>query len=490
MNIPLKISIHSLITVAFVAFFLCGCSRQKKQTIDADDTDKIFVTRESDLVIGTLLRGSANAKEKHKLAPEASYKNVLTWIEEENTRVKKDSVVMRFEKQDLLDDIEKRKLSLETLRKRLDLENEEKRILLSENQSDLKSASDAVISAAENYTRYYKYDGKKEKETMEESVSAKRKSFDATREQHRLKSQEISNTIYDDEDEKTKALETLDKLKNDMKEKESGVKDADFKLRIFKKYTYPNTLTDKKNKLEQSKLDFEKVKIRTESKLIQKDNEIQRLENEISTNVNELKRIESYLPMMEISAPVDGILIYGDVDRRNDNIKITIGMECSRRRVLATIPEMDNLVVNFELPEQFHYRVKERAKVVITPDSIPGMKLSGYVSEIAVVPVNQIHWDRSSPKIYHSVITLDEQHEKFVSGMSVEVEIIEEILKDAVNIPVEAVFEEENEYFVYIRSGSRFHKKVVELGKSTDKYVNILKGLEVGDEVCLFSPYE
>lgn len=469
---------------------LCGCTKQGQQVSATDDTDKIFTARKSDLIIGTLLRGSANAKEKHKLFPEASYKNVLTWIEEENTRVKKGDVVIKFETQDLVDDIEKRKLALESLRKKLDLENEEKRILISENQSNLRSASDAVVTAEENYTRYYKYDGKNEKKGMVEDVASKKKNFKMAQDEYKSQSDEFSNTIYDDEDDKSKAQEALDKLKDTLKKQESACKTSEYKLRIFKKYTYPNTLTTKKNKWDQSLLDLDKVKIRTESKLIQQENEIRRLENEISKAEEELERVEGYLPLMEIKAPVDGILVYGDVDRRHDKIKITVGMECRRRRVLATIPEMDNLVVNFELPEQFHYRVKEGMKVIITPDSLPGMKLSGHVSEIAVVPVHQIHWDLSSPKIYNSVVTLDEQNEKFVSGMSVEIEIVEETLEGALNIPVEAVFEEEGDFFVYVRDGNRFKRQVVELGKSTDKYVHILKGIKVGDEVCLFNPYE
>ena len=51
-------------------------------------------------------------------------------------------------------------------------------------------------------------------------------------------------------------------------------------------------------------------------------------------------------------------------------------------------------------------------------------------------------------------------------------------------------FEEEGDYFVYVRSAGEFTRRIVELGKSTDKYVHIIKGLEVGDEVCLYSPYE
>ncbi len=467
-----------------------GCRKAADGNVSAADTDRIFTVRSSDLLVGTLLRGTANAKEKHKLAPEAAYRNVLTWIEEENTRVEKDAVVIRFETQALLDDIEKRKLTLENLRKKLDLENEQKRILFSENQSSLKAAGDAVVAAEESYTRYYKYDGKKEKESMDSSVASAKKSLREAQDTYRQKSDEIRNTIYDDAQAKTAAEDQLAKLKDDLKQRESASKDAEFKLRMFKKYTYPNTLTDKRNKLDQTKLDFEKVKISTESRVIQKDNEIQRLENEIANSEEELKRLESYVPLMEIKAPVDGVLVYGDVDSRRDNIKITVGSEYGRRQVLATIPEMDNLIVNFELPEQFHYRVKAGAKVVVTPDSMPTMKLKGRVSEIAVVPVNQIHWDRSSPKIYNSVVTLDAQHENFVSGMSVEIDIIEEIIENAVNIPVEAVFEEDGEFFVYQVFDGRYRKQLIEIGKSTDKYVHILKGLNAGDEVALFSPYE
>ena len=487
-------NINKTVCPALLLLFLfgvvAGCLPDSGGSAASNNTDKIFTVRKSDLIIGTLLRGSANAKEKHKLFPEAAFKNTLTWIEEENTRVKKGDVVIKFEIQDLLDDIEKRELKIESLRKSLDLRNEERRILLSENQSSLRVANDSVISSEESYARYYKYDGKKEKEGMESGVKDKKKSFEKAREEYRKSADEISNTIYEDEDAKADALEKLETLKSSIKQQERAYKDSGFKLRIFKKYTYPNTLTDKKNKLEQSVLNLDKVKIRAASMVIQKDNEIQRVENELENAIEELARVKSYRSMMEITAPVDGILVYGDVDRRHDKVSITVGMDCGRKRVLATIPEMDNLVVNFELPEQFHHRVQKDAKVIITPDSMPTLKLTGHVSEIAVVPVHQIHWDRSSPKIYHAVIKLDEQNEKFVSGMNVEVEIIEEIIENAVNVPVEAVFEEDGEYFVYRKTASNIKKQIVGLGQSTDQYVHITEGLKAGDEVCLYSPYE
>jgi len=72
-----------LLLVAVGAGCLPGCSPGSFNDA-ADNTDKLFTVRRSTLVIGTLLRGIANAKETHKLFPEASYKNTLIWIEEQN----------------------------------------------------------------------------------------------------------------------------------------------------------------------------------------------------------------------------------------------------------------------------------------------------------------------------------------------------------------------------------------------------------------------
>ncbi len=489
-RVRILINIFLAATALMIGGAVTGCSPDAAGSDSSSNMDKIYSVRQTDLVIGTLLRGTANAKKKHKLFPEASFRNILTWIQDENVRVKKGDVVIKFETQALIDEIADRKLKIESQDKALEIAREEKRILLSENQSALRAANDAVIAAEEDYARYYRYDGKKLKEGIEQGLESAEKILKQIQDESRKMADEISNTIYDDEDAKDAALGKLDTLKESLQKNERAVRDAAYQLRIFKKYTYPNTLTDKKNKLEQTRLDYDKVKIRTASKVVQQDSQIQNIENELKKAREELLLRESYLPMMEVTAPVDGILVYGDIDERRNKITLELGMECGRKRVLATIPEMDNLIVNFELPEQFHHRVKQGAKVIITPDSMPTLKLAGHVSEIAVVPVNQIHWDSSSPKIYNSVITLEEQHEQFVSGMNVEVNIIEDVIKDAVNIPVEAVFEEDGDYFVYQKSVTGTKKQIVELGKSTDQYVHIIKGLVVGDEVCLYSPYE
>ncbi|MBN2686092.1 MAG: hypothetical protein JXR40_12485 [Pontiellaceae bacterium] len=488
-----KFRAQQLITAGLLLPTLCatlltGCSQEKET---GKTMDKLFTARKSDLMIGTLLRGTVNAKKKHKLSPESAYRNKLTWIEKENTSVKKGDVVIRFETQELLDEIAERREDLETQKKNLEVTKEEKRILLSENQSSLRVSSDRVVSAEEDYARYYKYDGKKAKDDMVKRVESSELALESAKDDYREQMDLISNTIFDNEAAKERALERLEQRKATVDMREQDYDDAKFRLKIFKKYTYPNTLTTKKNQLEQAELNHEKVLVSTASRVIQKDEEIARDEARIARAESELARLESYIPMMEIKAPVDGILVYGDVDRNNSQVEeIEVGMECHRNRVIATIPEMDNLIVNFDIPEQFRHRIKSGAKAVISPDSIPSLKISGTVDTIAVVPVNQVSWDTTSPKIYASTITLDQQNPQLVSGMSVQIEVIDEVIENAINIPIEAVFDEDGETFVYIAEGTVPKKQGVTLGKSNDQYVHVIEGIEEGDKVFLYRPHK
>ncbi len=117
----IKIKAHQTITASILLPALCmtllaSCSKSE----DSGKTmDKLFTARKSNLMIGTLLRGTGNAKKKHKLSPESSYRNKLTWIEKENTSVKKGDVVIRFETQELLDEISERREDLEARKKNL-----------------------------------------------------------------------------------------------------------------------------------------------------------------------------------------------------------------------------------------------------------------------------------------------------------------------------------------------------------------------------------
>ena len=204
----------------------------------------------------------------------------------------------------------------------------------------------------------------------------------------------------------------------------------------------------------------------------------------------QLERHRSYMDMMVITAPVEGVVIYSDPDRRWGRLDVKVGMEVGKGQILITIPEMSNLVVDFDLPEEYRSKVNVGDVAVISPDSLVGTKFSGKVSSIATLPVNMVSWDSASPKVYKSKIKLDKQSALLVNGMSVQLNIVTKIIPKTLFVPVEAVFEDNDRYYVYKHTLTGVEEQDVKIGESNDNFVQITEGIEDGDIVYLYRPYQ
>ena len=102
-----------------------------------------------------------------------------------------------------------------------------------------------------------------------------------------------------------------------------------------------------------------------------------------------------------------------------------------------------------------------------------------------------IFWDSSSPKVYKSRVKFDHQSDLLVNGMSVQVEIVTNTLHDVLFVPVEAIFEDKERFFVYVETAGGGSREVdVKIGESNDRFVEIKEGLSENDVIYLYRPYE
>ncbi len=491
-----KLNSKNMIAFALTILLLAATAgialKLRKNAISKDGTalDRFFTVRRGDMVIGVFLSGNVNAKQKHKLALEANFRTTLTWVVPENSTVKKGDVVARFETDDLTQKIEELDLSLQNSLKERDISLEEISIQKSVNEAQKKIAGDSLLDAEDAFVKYRKLEGPKDSDTQNVKVEEAGKLLEDALKCFEEALATFKQTVFMEEDDRRKEMEKLTALEKKVKTEEINYNNSILDRKIFKRFTYPNKLTQLSNKVEQEKLNLNKASVTANSQLLQKENQLSKIEAQIKKNQYDLEKHRSYVPQMQLVAPVDGIVTYSDPDRRWGAQEIKVGMEVRPREVLVTIPEMSTLVVEFDLPEQYRAKVKTGDKVVVQPDSIPNLKITGKLSSIAPTPVSQIHWDRNSPKIYPSKVELDEQPESLVSGMSVRIEIITDTIKDILYVPVEAVFDEGGKYFVYLKMNGAPEVREVQIGASNDYYVEIKSGLQAGETVYLYRPFQ
>ena len=452
--------------------------------------DRIYPVKRDDMVIGIMLKGAVNAKVKHKLALEAPFATKLVRVVDENSRVRKGDIVAEFETTELLLKVEDYRLTIEQTKKDLAIAQEEREVLKSTNQEDLRTARDKVTQCLDDYQRYIRLEGPRDKDTQTLAVDDAERALSEAQTAYTTAKEAYDSTIFSDSEAEATAKAAVEKALKNVTSAETKLNSALLAKKLFKRYTYPNKLRDLRNKLAQARLGYEKTRVRTQSLLTQKDNQIYRLEITIRNNERQLERHSSWIPMMQLIAPVDGIVTYGDPDRIWGNPEVKVGMDGRRKQVIITIPDMSQMIVDVNLPEQYRSKVSVGDDVVITPESIQSIKLKGKIESIASLPVHTIPWDKSTPKIYRTVVAFTGRNPRIVSGMSVQVEVVSKILPQVISVPIEAVFEEGGQLLVYRKTPSGPEKVHVKIGASSDSAVEILEGLKEGDEVFLYRPFQ
>ncbi len=454
------------------------------------DVDMLYRVEKSDMVIGILASGTVNARKNHKLSPQAGISTKVTWLIDENVKVKAGDLLIKFDDEDLKNRVEDYKLEYENSQKELEIAQEELEILKSSNKADLRQSQDSVRDAEEAFHKYIKLEGPKARDSQQIQVENALKNLEDEKQKFADAESDHVNTVYDTKDKEEAALKNIAQLKKSVEQKELNYDNALLDRKLFKRYNYPNRIVSLENALAQAKLNLQKTKVRVQSGLIQKQNSIIRVKNNIRRKKQNYEQYTGYLEMMEIRSPVDGVVIYGDPSNRWSKIELKVGMDANRGQVLLTIPDLSSMLVDFDLPEQYRSRVKVGNEVVVTPDSLPSLKIRGTITKIAPLPVNQIHWDRNSPKIYKSQVEFVAHDKRLVSGMNAQLEVITQELKNVISVPVESVFEEKGQFFVYLSNGKkRPVQQPIVIGAADDDSVEVKKGLKEGDTVYLYNPF-
>jgi len=451
--------------------------------------DETVVVKRADMIIGVDSSGTVNAKKNHKLSIQARVNAKVTWLIDENTLVKEGDVLIKFDDEQLINKVEDLQLKYENGLKELEIAKEELNILYSSNEASLRQAEDQLVSAEETLLKYKQLEGPRAKDNQFLKVETALKDYEASKVIYNEGVSNASRKVFNSKTEEENSKKQTEKLLNDMKQKESAYNNALLDHKIFKRYTFRNKIESLVNSVKQAQLNLKSKKVQADSTIMQKKSSLIRIQNNSKRTLDQLETQKKYLTMMSIKSPVSGVVIYGDPTQTWSNLDLKIGLEAYYRQTLMTIPDLSSMLVKFSLPEAYRSKVEVGNEVIVSPDSLPGVRLKGRISEIDPLPVSLLRWDQNSPKIYKAVIELTAQDKRLVSGMSAKIEVVTKVLKNVIAIPIESVFEEKETFFVYLKKDGDISKQVVTIGPSDESRVNIISGLKEGDEIFLFNPY-
>lgn len=209
----------------------------------------------------------------------------------------------------------------------------------------------------------------------------------------------------------------------------------------------------------------------------------------------ELKKREDLEEQMEscvIRAEKPGLVAYGAPNQNYYTSRyyesIAEGATLKLGQPIITIPDMSKLGVDVNIHESHIKKVHLNQTVYITAEAFPDKVLEGRISKVAVLPDSNASRYNPSLKVYPATVEISGNNEFLKPGMSAKIEIVVAELSDVVYIPVQAVFTEDDENFVFLKEGDGFKRHVVKLGQHNDEYIEIESGLEENQVIALSMP--
>jgi RND family efflux transporter MFP subunit len=204
--------------------------------------------------------------------------------------------------------------------------------------------------------------------------------------------------------------------------------------------------------------------------------------------VKEREKLDKYqaqLSKCKIYAPHDGMAAYYvERDRSSRSSAIGEGAFVYERQRLLTLPDLSVMQVRTAVHESVLDQVREGLPTTIKVDAFPDRTYSGTIKSVAVLP-DQGGWLSSDIKIYETLVTIDEEVSGLKPGMTAVVEIHVDRLEDVLSVPVQAIVQIGRESWCYVAASGDAERRMVTLGRSNDKFVEIREGLKEGERVVL-----
>ena len=204
----------------------------------------------------------------------------------------------------------------------------------------------------------------------------------------------------------------------------------------------------------------------------------------------ELQDLDLAIASSRIHAPVSGVTLRPPATG-NGGGPLLKGASVAQGQLLLTVAEVQALSVSVLVDEVEIATIRPGQPVAVTADALPGVELGGSIASVAAQASNA-DGPPGQPALFPVVAALDdgidpELRRNLRLGMSVDVRVVTADRDDALIVPIGAVRMGGQGPSVRVRSPGTGELSTVpvEIGRTTPDGVEIVEGIEPGDELLL-----
>jgi RND family efflux transporter MFP subunit len=268
------------------------------------------------------------------------------------------------------------------------------------------------------------------------------------------------------------------------------VKKAETALSLFEKYEFPKVAEETLSKYTEALRELDRTKKGAVSRLAQADAKLKSAQAKYRLEDKQLKDLYDQLDKCTIKAPRPGLVVHGSGSAMQywQGEQVREGATVRERQTVITVPDMKKMCVKVKIHESYIKKIQKGQKARITADAFPERKLEGEITYVGMLADSENSWLNPDMKVYRTTIKINGEYDWIRPGMTTKVEILVNRLDDVVYVPIQAVSPLEDKKVCHVVDGGKSQQREVEVGEFNDEFIEIKKGLQEGERVCLRAP--
>ena len=244
------------------------------------------------------------------------------------------------------------------------------------------------------------------------------------------------------------------------------------KLEVLENYTKPKMLTQLQSDIKAAEVTYKNA------------------QDSYQEELNNLRDIEDQISKCKVTAPQAGQVVYANVQssRSGSEFVVEPGGGVRERQVIIRLPDPTKMQVRAKISESRISLVRVGMPVTIRIDAFGDKTIKGEVTKVNryAEPGN---WWSSTNKEYVTLIAITEPPPETRVGLTAEVLIHVDRREQAVQLPVQAVYERGGKTFCLVKNGEKWDTREILIAATNDKMVVVdeqaSEPLQVTDQVVL-----
>jgi HlyD family secretion protein len=430
----------------------------------------------------------------------ATVATTIKSVIDDGSHVKKNDLLVELDDSGLTEGLKTQNIAVDKARADWISAQEQYKIQLSQNESDIQTKRTALELARIDLEKYQKGDFPQSLKDVEGRIKVAESDLEQQRDRAAWAQRMLKKGYY--------TVSQSDAEQSKLQSNELSLAKVAEERRVLVDTIYglkKRTETDLKNKLSLAKDDLDRAEAQARANEVKARTDRDTKKSVLDQETAKQKDLEDEIKKCKIYAPEDGLVVYYIPEQArfgmgSQQSTVAQGESVREGQKLMRIPDLRHMLVNTRVHEALVSNIRgetrdadgkidfrgQEARVRV--DAYPDRDLNAHVKTVATVAA-QSDWMSADVKMYVTMIAIDETLEGLKPGMSAEVTIlVDKTLNDVLIVPVQAIMGTTSmgkKRYCWVKTGSSFEEREIEVGASNEKEAEIKSGLKQGEQVVL-----